>query len=172
MKAVVPGALVLVVLLFFALLVVVYHQPPLDITVRHVKSVQTGDITTISFEVKNHTPSPYAYRRLEVQVRNGNVWTGFQDFDINRFNAYPALGPRAVASYTVNVTNLPAQSVVRLSLYLQKPLHGVEGFARRAEFKWRMTNQVNVSLNPYDTNSIFWGKPTVVTSEEFVEPGK
>src|SRR5689334_8836187 len=112
---------------------IVTRRPALDFTVRHVKSVQSGEITTISFEIKNYTADPYIFFPFEVRVRNGTNWTKFQGFDISKINPHPTLNPGGVASYTVSVTNLPPGSVVRFSIRPQKILLGINGFVRRAE---------------------------------------
>ncbi|MGH7973517.1 MAG: hypothetical protein ACREIC_32780 [Limisphaerales bacterium] len=173
-KAVVAGAVVLVVLLFLAILLTVPRKSQQDITVRHVKSVQSADITTMTFEVKNHTDTPYIFFPSEVQVRNGSAWTKFQGFDITTIHPNPTVGPMALASYTVNVTNLPAKSVVRFSIRPQKILLGVNGFVRRAELNLKKQGGGGggVSMNPYDRNSSVYGLPTEVASEEFVEKVK
>ena len=140
------------VLLFVALLLTIPRKPPQDITVRHVGSVQSGNVTTMTFEIKNHTATPYVFLPFEVQVRNGNAWTKFQGFGIDTTNPTPPVGPMGLASYTINVTNLPAKSVVRFSIRPQKTLLGFNGFVRRAELK--LKNQGGgISLSPFDRNS-------------------
>ena len=170
-KAIIAGAVVLVVLLFIAMLFTVPRKPPppQEVTVRHVGSVQFGNVTTMTFEVTNHTADPYIFCPFELQVRNGNAWTKFQGFDITKIDPFPTLAPRGLASYTVNVTNLLAGSVVRFSIRPQKVLLGVNGFVRRAELE---VKGGGIPLNPYDKNSQVFGLSTEVVSEEWVEAGR
>lgn len=161
----------LVVLLFIAMLLTVPRRPLQPIKLRHVKSVQSENVTTMIFEITNHTADPYIFFPFEVQVRNGTDWTEFEGFDRPRFIR---LAPRGVASYTVNVTNLPAKSVVRFSIRPQKTLLGVDGFVRRAELNLKKQGGGAggwTSLNPNDKNSQVFGLPTEVVSEEWVEQG-
>jgi hypothetical protein len=151
------------------------RKPPQEVTVRHVASVQSGDVTTMTFEITNHTADPYIFHPFEVQLRNGKAWTKFQGFDITKIHPKLRLAPRSVASYSVNVTNLPADSVVRFSISPQKVLMGVEGFARRAELELkrqtRGTGGGGIPLNPNDKNSQVFGLPTEVVTDEWVEAG-
>lgn len=174
-KALVAGAVLILLLLFTALLLTFARKPAQQITVRHVGSVQSSNITTMTFEIKNHTTDPYIFFPFEVQVRNGNGWIKFQGFDITKIHPTPTVKPAGLASYTVSVTNLPAGSVVRLSILPQKILLGVNGFVRRAELN--LKNQGGggsaVSLNPYDRNTQVFGLPTEpVATEEWVETAK
>ena len=171
-KAIVAGAVVLVVLLCFAILFSVPRHPPQDFTVRHVGSIQSGNVTTMTFEITNHTADPYIFFPSEVQVRNGNRWTKFQGFDITKIHPTLKIDPKGLASYTVNVTNLPSKSVVRFSIRPQKLLLGVDGFVRRAELKVKKQGGVGLPLNPYDRKSQVYGQPSEVVSEEWVETVK
>lgn len=171
-KAVV-ASVVLSVVLLLGLLFILDRRPQQEITIRHVKSVQSADITIMTFEIKNHTSNPYIFFPFEVQVRDGNGWRKFQGFD-TRINPFPTLDPGGLASYAVSVTNLPAGSVVRFSVRPQKILLGFNGFIRRAQFNLQRQRGggggTRISLNPNDKNSKVYGPPTKVVSEEFVEP--
>jgi len=125
----------------------------------------------MSFEITNHTADPYIFFPFEVQVRKGNSWTNFEGFDITKIHPPPTLAPRGAASYTVNVTNLPADSVVRFSIRHQRTLLGVDGFVRRAELNLKKQG-TGVSLNPRDKNSQVFGLPTEVVSEQWIETVK
>jgi hypothetical protein len=175
-KAMVAGAVVFALLLLIALLLATPRRPPQDITLRHVNSTRTNNVTTMSFEVRNHTSDPYIFFPFEVQVRTGDSWTKFQGFDMTKFHPAPRLAPAGLASCTVGVTNLPARAVARLCIHPQKVLLGVHGFLRRAELEMERKSgsragRSAVSLNPYDRNSQVYGMPTKVVSEEFVEAG-
>jgi len=125
----------------------------------------------MTFEIKNHTADPYIFHPFEVQVRNGNAWAKFQGFDIIKIHPAPKIDPKGLASYTLNVTNLPAASVVRFKIRPQKTLLGVNGLVRRAELNLKKQGPSGgFPLNPYDRNSNVFGLPTEVVSEEFVEP--
>lgn len=179
-KAIIAGAVVLAVLLFVAFLFTASRKPrkpPQEVTVRHVGSIRYGNLTVMTFEITNHTANPYIFHPYEIQVRNGSAWTNFQGFDITKIHPHPTLAPRGVASYTVNVTNLPAGSVVRFSIQPQKTLMGVEGFARRAALELKRQTRGGgsaggIPLNPNDKNSKVFGLPTVVLTEEWVEAGR
>jgi hypothetical protein len=170
--AVVAGLVLTAVLLFIVILLTVPRKPPQDITVRHVGSVQSGNVTTMTFEITNHTAYPYIFFPFEVQIRNGNGWSKFQGFDITKIHLHPTVAPRGVASYTVNVTNVPAGCSVRFSIRPQKVLLGVNGFVRRAELELKgQARGGGISLNPYDRNSQVFGLPTEVVTEGWVEQG-
>lgn len=176
-KAIIAGAVVFVLVLVIALLLATSRRPSQAITLRHVRSLRTDNVTMMSFEVKNHTAEPYIFFPFEVQVRSGDSWTKFQGFDITRIHPAPKLDPAGLVSYTVGVTNLPAGTVVRLAIRPQKVLLGVNGFVRRAELEVKRKSRGaagagggGLPLNPYDKNSQVYGMPTEVVSEEFVEP--
>jgi hypothetical protein len=176
-KAIVAGAVVLVVLFFLAMLLIVSRKPAQAIAVRHVKSVQSGNVTTMTFEIKNHTANPYVFVPYEVQVRNGDVWIKFQTVDDYEFlrkrSVIPAIGPTGLVYRTMDVTNLPAKSVVRVSMRSSKQLLGLSGLFMRAKLNWEFRGSgPHIPLNPFDSKSSPWGKPTEVTSDEFVETVK
>ncbi len=178
-KAIVAGPVLLTILLFIALLLSTLRTPPQKITLRHVKSIRTENVTAMNFEIKNQSSDPYIFFPFEVQIRNGNAWTKFQGFDITKIHPAPKIDPQGLASYTLNVTNLPAGSVVRFSIRPQKVLLGLNGFVRRAELEVKRQTGGGaggggggIPLNPYDRNSQVYGMPIEVVSEEFVETGR
>lgn len=126
----------------------------------------------MTFEIKNHSATPYIFFPFEVQVRNGKVWTKVQDFNIGTIHPVPKVDPGSLASYTVNVTNLPVGSAVRFSIRPQKILLGVNGFVRRAELKLEHHGASSIPLNPNDRNRQVYGSPTEVVSEEYVEKSR
>jgi hypothetical protein len=118
----------------------------------------------MTFEIKNHSATPYIFFPFEVHVRNGNAWTRLQGFNIGTIHPIPKVNPKGVASYTVNVTNLPARSGVRFSIRPQKILLGVNGLVRRAELKLE-NHGGTIPLNPNDRNSQVYGLPTEVVEK-------
>jgi hypothetical protein len=174
-KAIIAGAVVLALLLFVAFLFTAPRKPPQNITVSHVESAESAGITTMTFEIKNHTTDPYIFFPYEVQVRNSNDWTRFQALGSTRIQPIPTLAPKGVVSYTVNVTNLHAGSVVRFAIRVQKTLMGVQGFARRAELDLKgagASGGTGISLNPNDKNSSVFGLPKEVLTEEWIETAR
>ena len=172
-KAIVAGAVLSVVLLL-VLLFVLDRRRPQDITIRHVKSVQSEDITIMTFEIKNHTSNSYIFALFELEVRKGNGWNRFPGLN-TRFSPVPNLDPGGLATYSVSVTNLPAGSLVRFSIHPMKIILGFSGFVRRAQFNFQRLRRggggMRISLNPNDKNSKVYGSTTEVVSEEFVEQG-
>lgn len=164
--SVVPSVVLLLVLFF-----ILDRRPSQDITIRHVKSLQSEDITIMTFEIKNHTSNPYIFFPFEVQVRNENRWNKFQGFD-TRISPFPTLDPGGLATYSVSVTNLPAGSVVRFTIHPQKIILGFNGFVKRAELDLQnlRSGGPRLSLNPNDKNSKVYGPPKMVLSEEFAVP--
>jgi hypothetical protein len=173
-KVIVAGAVVLVVLLFAGVLLTVYRKAPPGITVRHVKSVQSAGITTMTFAIKNHTGNLCVFVPFEVQVRNRSTWTKFQGYDTYpMYPGSPTLGPKGTVSYSVNVANLPPKSVVRFTIRAQKTLLGFKGLVRRVQVNLKKEGPAGgFPLNPYDKNSQVFGFPTEVASDEFVEPAQ
>ena len=170
------SGLVLLAVMIFGVITAPCHprRPPQDITIRHIGSVHSDNVTTLTFEITNHTADQYIFLPKEVQVRKGNAWVKFRDFDYF-FPRPQTLAPRAVLSlYRVDVTNMPVGSVVRFNIRPQKALLGINGFTRRAEGDLKRQIQGGggpwIPLNPYDTNGTVWGLPTEVLSEEWVEP--
>jgi hypothetical protein len=172
-KAIVVGAVLITILLLVAMLLAVALMPGRNITVRHLQSTRTGNVTTMSFEVKNSTPDHYIYFPFELQLRTGKTWTKFQGFDVTKIHPAPKIDPGAVASYTLEVTNLPPGSLARFAIRPQRILQGLDGFVRRADLELkRKTSGAgggSIPLNPYDRNSQVYGKPTEVVSDEFME---
>ena len=171
-KLVLTGAVVLTLLLFTLITVSVSRLPAELISIRHLNSVQSGRVTTMTFEITNHTADPYIFSPFQVQLRNGNAWTKFQGFD-TAVHPHPTLAPRGVASCSIDVTNLLPGSVVRFSIRPQKILMGFNGFVRRAELNLQRPAGAGpggrISLNPNDPRSAVFGTPTVVVTEEWVE---
>jgi len=167
------GLALLTVMILVAILLTAPRRPPQDITIRHIGSVHhSGEVTTLAFEITNHTADRYIFVPKEVQVRKGNDWVKFRGFE--RAMTFPTLAPRAVVSiYTVDVTNLPVGSAVRFKIRPQKVLLGLDGFIRRAELDLNKQRQGAgrpwIPLNPYDTNGTVYGRATELVSEEWVE---
>jgi hypothetical protein len=161
-------------MILVAILLTAPHHPPHDITIRHIGSVHhLGDVTTLAFEITNHTADRYFFHPSEIQLREGNAWVKFRAVDQFPYK-FSELAPRAAVSlYTVDVTNLPVGSVVRFKIRPQKVLLGLDGFIRRAELDLKRQTGASrrpwISLNPYDTNGSVWGLPTEVVCEEWVE---
>jgi hypothetical protein len=164
-KAIIASAVVLALLIFIVMFFTDYHGPTQAVTVRHVKSVQSGDITTMTFEITNHTAHTYIFQPVEVQVRNGDSWTTFQNI-FKSIGPGNTLTPCGVASYAVSVTNLPAKSVVRLGIRSHKMLLGVEGFVKRAKMKQKFRG---LSWDPFDTSIQVYGDTFYILSDEWVE---
>jgi hypothetical protein len=168
-KAAIAGAVVLAVVLS-AILLLVHRGQRQAIAIRHVKSAQSGDVTTMTFEITNHTSSPYMFLPFGVYVRNGNVWT-MTGFPLILGNINPAnleLAPRGVVSYTVNVTNLPANSGVRFSISTHRMLLGVQGFVSRICWNVKARRKL-FPLNPFDKNNRIYEPRTEDVSVEWVE---
>jgi hypothetical protein len=173
-KAIIACAVVLAVLLS-AILLTVYRGPSQPLTIRHVKSVQTGYLTTtMTIEITNHTADTYYFypfnsdtdfsNPFSVQVRNGNTWTNFGG-SIGQYTL-ARLAPRSVASYKVDVHGFQANSVVRFSVPAAKVLSGVEGCIKRAKLKLIKGDRWISWTGP-----VLGGRIEVV-SEEWVETGK
>ena len=159
----------LAVLLFVGILLSVHRNPTQPITVRHVKSVHAGNVTTMTFEMTNHTADAYVWIPFGIQVRDGDTWTEFQSSPV--FVDTGGLGdiaPREVVSCRVNVTNLSANSVVRLSITTQKLLSGVEAIVEGV--KWSVKHHGNAFNSRIVPN--FYGNPTEIFSEQWVETAK
>lgn len=175
-KAIIAGAVVLALLLSIAFLFTTHRKLPQDIVVRHVKSVVSGDITTMTFEITNHTADPYIFFPFEVQVRKSNDWTRFQACDTGGIGPIPKLNPNRAACCTICITNLPAGSVVRFAMHVQKTLLGVEGFAKRAELDLKEAGApgrgTGLPLNPSDKHTAVFGSSKEVVTEEWVETAK
>lgn len=157
---------IILVVLVAVFLVVSRHASP-AIVVRHVQSVRSGNVTTLTFEITNHSTAAYVFSPFKVQDRTGTVWS----MDLNNVTLRQPqhLNPMGHASYKVEVTNLAAGSTLRFKINVLKELKGLNTFIKRAELKFRGTG-INIPLNPFDKSSRFFALPEEVVSEEFVEP--
>ena len=161
-KPIIAGAVIIAILLS---IVFITARPSLpSITVRHIKSVRSGDWVVATFEITNQTDQNYLLIPVWVKARNGLAWPLTDHFSI------PILGPYRSVTATFNMTNLPAGSPVRLRLDAIKELAGLERFFMRFDLRFRQ-GQRNVSLNPLDKSvRVFSSKQAVILSDEFVEP--
>lgn len=156
------GAVVAV--LFLTAIVFIGARPfPSGITVRHLKSVQSGGWVAATFEFTNHTDQNYLLDPLYVEARNGVGWPIAGPF------SSPILGPHRSATATFNITNLAAGCAVHLRVLGNKESAGLERFFMRLNMRFRQ-GQKSVSLNPLDEGLRAFSKPTVIVSDEFVAP--
>ncbi len=159
-KTIIAGAVLLVVLLFVAILFTFLSKPPQIITVRHVKSVQIGNVTTLTFEITNHTDQTYLLDPVWVQARNGIAWPITDKF------SSPFLSAHRPLTATFNMTNLPTGSPLRLRMTAGKDLPGVKGLFFRLDLRFRQ-GQKQVSVNPFDKKTKV-ASSTLIFSDEFV----
>ena len=188
---IIAGVVGIAVLLCVTILFTVPRPSPPPITVRHVRSIQSGrwfsatfGITnppiwlgrvnrtfdsgvTAIFEITNHTSSIYHIEPVSFEVRNGLVWKKCFAFDHSPLPL--ALRPHASETTAFNMTNLPTGSPLRLRMCFRKELAGLERLFMRFDLRFRQGHR-NVSLNPFDKSlSVFSSKQAVILSDEFVE---
>ena len=170
-KPIIAGAVLIAILLLTTIVFITARPSPSAITVRHIKSVQSGGGVTATFEIKNHTARTYSVYPLSVEVSNGPVWKACADFSSPSF-PIDNLGPHASMTRTFYMTDLPTGSPLRLRLQGQKELVGLDSFFMRLNLRFRQ-GQKNVSLNPFDKTRVFLTPIQIVTiqivSDEFVE---
>jgi hypothetical protein len=170
-KAIIAGAVVLALLLF--VVVFIQRNTPQAVTVRHIASVQSSNVTTMTFEITNHTANTYILERFDVELRLGTSWT---DVSISNFVSWIFMMPRGVQSYTfkltdVKLTDLSAEPVVRAGVFAASNLTGLRGLIKRLNLRF-LHKGSGVSLNPFAKNNFVYGEPTVFASEEWVEAFK
>lgn len=165
---------VLIAILLGGLMLVFAHRPTSPITVLHVKSIQTASGIRATFEISNHTASPYAVLPLEVEAHDGQTWRRCFFF-VERLSSpsaispYHVIGPYGFASRVYDLTNLPPEVPLRLRLFINQELTGVRGFWDRVQIRLRYTG--HMSLNPFDKYThVFDRNGYETTSEEFIEP--
>lgn len=73
-KAIIAAAVVIATPLLTAIVFITYRPSPPAITVRHVKSVRSGDWVAATFEITNHTDLGYLVDPFYVVARNGLGW--------------------------------------------------------------------------------------------------
>jgi hypothetical protein len=161
-KAVIASAVVLV-LLFVGILYFVLRHPTQPVTVRHVKSVQSVNVTIMTFEVTKHTADVEVVLPWYLQVRNGTVWSNYSPIELGPDNRSfsSSVQQNGMESYTFEMPNLPSESVVRLQVQTIRPIRGVRAMIRWFELK--------LGISSYDPRL---GPLTMVVSEEWVETGK
>ena len=152
------------------------HRPCSPITVRHVKNIQTAAGTRTTFEISNHTASPYAVIPLEIEAHADGTWRRCFFF-VEQLSSpsaiYPwrdVVGPHGFASRVYELTNLPPEVPLRLRLIIDRELKGPRGFWERLQLRYGRHLDY-MSLNPSDKYTfVFDGKISQITSEEFIEP--
>jgi hypothetical protein len=166
-KKAVMGAAVLLAVLLGAIVFVFGRQPPSPaITVRHVQSVQSGSVTTMTFEITNHSTKGYLVYLWCVEANGGPVWRTC--FDLRPQPALPLYGLAHSQISTLKTTNVPTGLPLRLRMGASKECVGLETLFPRLGFRLRGGQ---ISLNPFDKTKVF-GVPTPIVSDEFVEPSK
>jgi len=98
------------------------------ITVQHVKAVQSGSATTVTFEITNNTAQFYRLDEFAVlDVLREGAWKLFNySVSLDQFNFLQfrtdlgpfdyTLGPKASRGFTSEVTNLRKGSALRLEI--------------------------------------------------------
>lgn len=166
-KPIVAGAVIVVLLLTTTIVFIISRPSPPAITVRYVKSVQSNNSVTATFEVTNHTGSRYHVYPFLVEVRNGPLWrTCFL------FNSTPdlTLEPSDGQSVTFQMANLPTGAPLRLTMQAHKELKaGLAGLLDRFEMRFRF-GMKSVSVNPFRKTGRVFSRPTELVSQEFIEP--
>ena len=167
-KAIIAGAILIAILLLGSILFIGAPPSSPPITVRHIKSVQSGDHVTATFEITNHTARNYSVYPVSVEARNGSVWKTCSDFSSYSF-PIDDLGPHGSESRTFEMSNWPTGSPLRFRLTASERLTGLK--ARLTYFEWSLVNHKNllVPLNPFQTNFSF-PRTIEIVSEEFIEP--
>jgi hypothetical protein len=95
-KAIAAGVVGTIVLLCVAILAITPRPPsPASITVRYIKSVQSGELVTATFEITNHTANGYFVGATIVEVLNDQFWKKCFQFDST---PGPIVGRRTVTS--------------------------------------------------------------------------
>lgn len=167
-KGIVVAGIVVAVLLCIAILAVVNRPPSSTITVRHVKSVQSGGLVSAIFEITNHTTSRYFVYPMSVEVRNGLAWK--KCFDFVSFPG-PFVVPHGSESSTFYMTNLPTDCPLRLRMGAGKELTGLKGLFARFELRI-LGGARSISLNPFDETSSVFSKRIQILSDEFMNSEK
>lgn len=159
-KPIIAGAVLIAILLLITIGFVTARPSSPAITVRHVKSVQSGRVASVTFGVTNHTTKAYMIYPFSIQALNGSTWTNCFSFDTNRIP--DVVGPHGFLSSIVEATNLPTASALRLKLLAQKELGGLD----------RVRMQLFLRLCPVPLGSGPWFDlhQATIMSEEFVEP--
>ena len=164
--AVIVDVVVIAVVIAATLIAPVQPRSP-AITIRHIKSVKSGDWVAATFEIKNHTARTYSVYPVSVEVSNGLVWKACADFSSQSF-PIDDLGPHGSVSRTFYTTNLPTGSPLRLRLLGNEDLAGLDSFFMRLHSRF-LEGHKNVSLNPFDKTRVF-PETLDFVSDEFVEP--
>jgi len=170
------GAVAIGILGIFLILVAAGRPAGPPITIRHVKSVQSGDTTTLFFEISNHTANSYIFVPSAVDVHSGTVWAPCSGIPALRIGSLvPSLSPSARTSYSCEATNLPQRVPLRFRISANKRLTGMEGFWGRVQLSilyHRLGLRRPFSLNPFENTGDIFGPPIGVISEEFEESSK
>jgi hypothetical protein len=168
-KGIIAGAALCALLLFAVMFLSVHRGPRRVVTVGQVKSVHSGAVTTMTFEITNNTTDTYVFHPFSIQVRDGQSWTTFQVFQLFRTPSSSDIDPGGVAFYSVDATNLPVGATVRICVKSRKLLSGVERFIKLSQLELSKPRIRAMSLNLFNGRRRVYGKTTEVFSEEWVE---
>lgn len=150
-KPIVAGAVLVALIAVVVAGITAVRPTAPTITVLNVKSVQSNDLTAISFEPTNHTTGNWLISGLAVQFGKEGAWSRFIDLRPTKL-----LGPHEIASVSFEVSNSPAVYPIRLKLYAHRRQDGLEGLLRRLKLRI-FERQRSVSLNPFDKRNLVFG---------------
>jgi hypothetical protein len=173
-KAIVAGVVGLLFLVVISLMFFVVRATAPAVTVRYIKTVQSGNSLAMTLQISNHTANGFIFHPFKLEAREGDGWKTRCKFEATSFRPAPELTAYSLTNFTFEVTNAPAGSSLRFTIRVQEVLTGAKGFIRRVEVRHQDTISGSggkpFPLNPYDKWSKVFGKPIEVVTEEFVLP--
>ena len=165
-RLIVAGVVVAPSFVFIAFAIALIRLTPPAITVRHVKSVPTGQAMAATFDITNHTSNTYFLCPNLVEACHGAQWKPCfkfsEDYESElRLDSHKSL--------TFAVTNLPSGSPLRVSLHVFKELRGVRAFPRL--LRDRLANKEPLlTPNPFDKSEAITSQVSSIVSDEFMVP--
>ena len=148
--------------------------------------VQTGEFNNsgyISFGTifwaTNHTTNTLAVSLSAVEAKAGTNWIA-QPSQMQSLSfqppgkpfAQPLLQPHSAGYATIQLSNQPTGTTWRVKVAVQPVLTGFEDMTARVrrypdQLQRRLhTGNTNIPLNPFNTDTVYFGKPTEVMSQE------
>lgn len=168
-KALVAGAVVIAVLLAGSFLVFAPAPASSALTVRHIKSLQSGTNFTETFEITNNTTTTYCVAPTVVFLLDGQVRRVCFDL-MSHLSPGLIVGPHACVSSSFQMIGLPPSIPLRLSVSAQPDLTGPRGWLTRLKLRY-VEHQNIISANPFSNRNPIFGlrKSVNIDSDPFIE---
>ena len=92
-KPIIAGVVGIVLLMFIAILLIAVRTASPEVTVRHIKSVQTLDTFAVTVQISNGTANDFIFHPFRLEARDGTGWKKVCEFRLIPFTLLRPLPP-------------------------------------------------------------------------------